>query len=145
VKEKKNINIGDTDFKKNQSGFKSPEGFLEGFEDRMMQSILNEEKPPLKKTIALRSWLLYGASVAASIVLGLTIWNFANQGDTEYQFSEMDWDQVALFDESWILEELNIDDENLEESYEEIDFLLAQGVTNDEILAVFAETDIIEE
>lgn len=145
MKEKENISIEDLDFKKNQSGFKSPEGFLDGFEDRMMQSILKEENARSKKTIPLKSWFLYGATVAASIVLGFAIWNFVDQSNTEYQFSEIEWDQVASFDESWILEELMVDDESLEDSYEEIDFLIAQGVTNDEILEVFEETYNLEE
>lgn len=144
MKNQKKINIWETDFKKNQGGFKTPDTFLEGFEDRMMKTISRNELPRSKKIIPLRSWLLYAASVAASIILGLYLWNLTSSSNTEYQFSELEWDQAALFEDSWILEELNLDEDSELASYEEIDFLLAQGVTNDEILEAFQETDSIE-
>ena len=126
MKNQKKINIWETDFKKNQAGFKAPDAFLEGFEDRVMKTISKNELPGSKKIIPLRSWLVYAASVAASIVFGLYLWNLSQSTNTEYQFSELEWDQAALFEDSWIFEELHLDEDTEQLSYEEIDFLLAQ-------------------
>jgi len=145
VKDKKNINIWENDFRRNNAGFKTPDSFLEDFEDKMMHAISVETQKTSTSIIPIRSWLTYAVSAAAIIVLGLFVWTGRQSDQSLDQFSELDWDQVALFDESWILEELNLE-EAIEETYdEEIDYLLAQGVTNEEILEVYQEPLIMEE
>lgn len=143
MKEKKNINIWDQDLKKKTGGFEVPANYFEDVEDEILNKIKAIPVTNKSKTIPLKSWMVYGMTIAASILILIFVWQ--NNGDFTSldSWTELEWDQMAVFEESWILEELGDDVED--ESYEEIDFLLAQGVTNDEILEVFKETTSIEE
>lgn len=143
MEERKNINIWDQDLKKNAGGFQVPGNYFNNVEADILTKINTIPKASKNKVISLKSWVIYGLSIAASMMIFLLVWQNHENSTSFSDWTELEWDQVAIFEESWILEELGDEVEDI--SYEEIDFLLAQGVTNEEILEVFMETINLEE
>lgn len=144
--ENKNQHIDQSSLKENKGGFKMPENYLDNFEATILNKISEEElveKEIVK--IDFKKWLYLSIPVAAALIIGLfVIFGETNIDDDAVilEENELMWDQYAMFDESWIVDELaelslsenqttNEEDEWMEE---DIDFLLAQGITELEII-----------
>lgn len=141
MKEKINIEKNQSELKKNAGGFKMPTGFLDNFEEDILQKMHEEVEPKKSKKVIRASWITIGLSIAASLIIGMFF--IARQENTSslQEFSELDWDQYAGFEESWIVQELSTTDEVVvEDEYAmDIDMLMYAGITNDEIMEAFQE------
>jgi len=136
------INTQDKILKENQSGFQMPDNYLNDFELRMLSRI--EEESVIKKgrVIRFKSVLLSLIPAAAVLILGyFLLINNSTQTDTEIITNELSWDEYASFDETWIADELSELDQDQESDLDaEIDFLLEEGITTNEIIEIYQET-----
>jgi hypothetical protein len=128
--------------KANNGGFQVPENYFETFEDKLFQRLdLQAPSAPEKKIIPLRSWLFGGAAVAAILLVSLMLIN--PQTDTMIpsttESTELNWDQFASFDESLIVQELASDEGETDDLAAEIDVLLEDGLSGDDLMEVLAE------
>lgn len=137
----KNININNKSLKDKQGGFKMPENYLKDFELKILKEI--EDEPSLKKgrLIGFKSVLVALGPIAAILVLGYFLF-INNSSEIEYDIlsNELSWDEYAGFDESLIINELAVlDEESVSDLDNEIDFLINEGVTNNEIIEIYKE------
>ena len=140
MKDKINIEKNQSELQKNAGGFKIPTSFLDNFEEDILQKIHKETKPKRSKKLIRASWMTIGLSIAASLLIGMFF--LARQENTSslQEFSELDWDQYAGFEESWIVQELSATDEVVVDEYAmDINMLMYAGITNDEIMEAFKE------
>lgn len=139
MKEKNDINIWNSDLKNNSGGFKVPTHYLENFEQDILVKIRKEIAPEKPKKANKTSWLIMGMSIAAAMIFALFFMANQENSSSLQEFSELDWDQYATFEESWIIQELKSTDETVEEYEMDIDMLMYAGITNDEIMEAFTE------
>jgi hypothetical protein len=128
--------IWSDDLKNQKGGFKMPENYLSDFEDKMMNEISDSEKEKKSNIVQLKPILISVLSSAAILMLAYFLFfNTSSTLDSETQNIELNWDEYASFDESWIKEELaSLEIEEESEFDPDIDYLLSQGVTNAEII-----------
>lgn len=132
--------------KKNNAGFSLPDQYFQEFEESLMDHIqTNINRKALKKHQSTKRIMNFISwSAAAIITIGAFFFvqdRFVNFEETEV--SEEIWDYYTSADESWIIEELDdisIQDDAVIDS-ESIDFLMNEGVTNDEILLAINDND----
>lgn len=133
--------MNQSELKNNAGGFRMPVDFLDRFEEDILQIIQEEDKPKKSTRIFKTTWMVIGLSIAASLLIGMFF--IARQENTQslQEFSELEWDQYASFEESWIVQELSDSEtEIVIEDYEiDVDMLMYAGVTNDEIIEVYRE------
>lgn len=133
--------MNQSELKNNAGGFRMPVDFLDRFEEDILQKIQEEDKPKKSTRIFKTTWMVIGLSIAASLLIGMFF--IARQENTQslQEFSELEWDQYASFEESWIVQELSDSEtEIVIEDYEiDVDMLMYAGVTNDEIMEVYRE------
>lgn len=134
--------MDDKSLKENNGGFQMPENYLQDFESNMLSKIEEEYSQEKSKVISLRPILMTLVPVAAILVLAYFLFiNNSNQTEKEIFTSELSWDEYASFDENWIAEELSdLDQEQESDLDTEIDFLLEDGITTNEIIEIYKET-----
>lgn len=134
--------MDDKSLKENNGGFQMPENYLQDFESNMLSKIEEEYSQEKSKVISLRPILMTLVPVAAILVLAYFLFiNNSNQTEKEIFTSELSWDEYASFDENWIAEELSdLDKEQESDLDTEIDFLLEDGITTNEIIEIYKET-----
>lgn len=144
MKKEKEINIWNQDLKNKSGGFVIPESYLENLDSLILDKISDDKVIRLKKTSIINHWFIAGISIAASLIIAFFVFTNQEKNQIDYMMaSEIEWDQYASFEESWILQELDsISSEQGVDYEDDIDFLLAEGITNDEILDVFQEDKI---
>lgn len=126
--------------KESKGGFRMPENYLADFENRMMQKVRKTPTEKKAKRIGLKSILLAAMPIAAMLVLGYFLFlNPLSNNENDLVESELSWDEYASFDEEWITEELAVLDENQTDLNTEINYLLDEGITNNEILEAYNE------
>lgn len=133
--------MNQSELKKNAGGFQMPADFLDHFEEDILHKIQQENKPKKSRPILKTTWMAIGLSIAASLLVGMFFMARQENSSSLQEFSELDWDQYASFEESWIVQELSESDTELViEDYEiDVDMLMYAGVTNDEIMEVYKE------
>ncbi len=146
MKEKINIDLNNSELKENSGGFNMPPIFFDHFEEDIMHKIREEDQPKKSKKVIRATWITIGVSIAASLLIGLFFIAGQENSNSLQEFSELDWDQYAGFEESWILQELSETEvlETEDEYAMDIDVLMYAGVTNDEIFEAFEELPIEE-
>lgn len=134
--------MDDKSLKENNGGFQMPENYLQDFESNMLSKIEEEYSQEKSKVISLKPILMTLVPVAAILVLAYFLFiNNSNQTEKEIFTSELSWDEYASFDENWIAEELSdLDQEQESDLDTEIDFLLEDGITTNEIIEIYKET-----
>lgn len=138
----RDININEKSLKENKSGFLIPENYLNDFESKILSKIGEEPKQEKAKVIGLKSVLVTMLPVAAILVLGYFLFvQNSGQNDNDLVTNELSWDEYASFDESWIVNELSeLKDEQDSDLDLEIEFLIEEGVTTNEIIEYYKET-----
>ncbi|NPD45204.1 hypothetical protein [Lentimicrobium sp. S6] len=133
--------MNQSELKNNTGGFKMPVGFLAHFEEEILQKIHEEVKPKKYRPIIRTTWMAIGLSIAASLIIGMFFIARQENSSSLQEFSELDWDQYASFEESWIVQELSTTDVVVtdDEYALDINMLMYAGITNDEILEAFQE------
>ncbi len=134
----KNI-IDNTEVKKNNAGFSLPNQYFQEFEDSLMVQIQNKSNKPeqhrqksAKRIMRIITW-----SAAAIITIGAFVF-VQNEKlvSEEPEVSEEFWEHYSSLDDTWVLEELEKistkEDDIID--LEGIDFLINEGITNDEII-----------
>lgn len=137
----KNIIIDDKSLNENKGGFQMPENYLKDFGSKMLHKIEEEPIQNKHKLFRLNSVYMALVPIAAVLILGFFLF-VNNSNDTDYDLfnSELSWDEYASFDESWIVDELMIfEDEPISNYDMEVDFLIDEGITTNEIIEVFKE------
>jgi hypothetical protein len=126
--------------KENNGGFRMPENYLADFESRMLQAVKQTPVKKEAKLIGLKSILMAALPIAAMLVLGyFLLFNPLSTNQNDIIESELSWDEYASFDEDWITEELAVLDDQDIYLETEINYLLDEGVTNNEIIEVYNE------
>jgi len=139
---KRNINMEDKSLKENRGGFRIPDHFLNDFESDILNKIKAESRQDKGKLIRLKPVLMTLLPAAAVLILGyfLLIEN-DRQSQPDTIVAELSWDDYASFDETWIAEELSNLEDNQESDFDaEINFLLEDGITTNEIIEIYKET-----
>ncbi len=133
--------MNQSELKNNAGGFRMPVDFLAHFEEDILQKIHEEDRPKKSRPIIKTTWMVIGLSIAASLIVGMFFIARQENSSSLQEFSELDWDQYAGFEESWIVQELSTTDEVVtEDEYAmDINMLMYSGITNDEILEAFQE------
>ena len=139
MKEKINIDIWKEDMKDSSSGFKVPGSYFNNLENSILSKTSQIDNNSNTKLIQMNKWIMMSMATAAALIIAF----FFLYPKGEYLPSEMAYEneieQYAFYDEDWIaqeLAELSTGQEDIA-SDAEIDFLLADGVTNDEILDIY--------
>jgi len=138
---KHNVNIEDKSLKENKGGFQMPDNYFEDFESVIMEKIEEEPGKKNRKVIGLKPALMALLPVAAVLVLGYFLFvNNSGQTENDIFTNELSWDKYASFDETWIVSELAIfEEEAITDMDDEIEFLINEGVTTSEIIEVYKE------
>lgn len=133
--------MNESELKNNAGGFRMPVDFLDNFESDILQKIQEEGKPKKSRPIFRSTWMAIGLSIAASLLIGMFFIARQENSKSLQEFSELDWDQYAGFEESWIVQELSTTNEvATEDEYAmDINMLMYAGITNDEIMEAFQE------
>jgi len=126
--------------KESKGGFRMPENYLADFETHMMQKVKETPVEKKAKLIGLKSILMAALPIAAMLVLGyFLLFNPLSTNENDLIESELSWDEYASFDEDWIAEELAVLDDQDTELDTEINYLLDEGITNNEIIEAYNE------
>jgi len=138
--------MNQSELKNNAGGFRMPVDFLDNFESDILQKIHEKDVPKKLRPIIRARWMAIGLSIAASLLLGMFFMARQENSSSLQEFSELDWDLYAGFEESWIVQELSTTDELVsEDEYAmDINMLMYAGITNDEIMEAFQELPIEE-
>lgn len=138
---KDKLHIDDKSLKDDKGGFQLPKDYLQDFESKMLSKIEEETTKEETNIIQLKPVLLALIPFAAILVLAYFLFiKDSNQTENDIFNSELSWDEYASFDESWILSELEeFEDESDTDLDAEIDFLIAEGVTTNEIIEIYKE------
>ena len=143
---KENISFWQNDLKKKSGGFSMPPSYFDDFDEQLMDVISNQNSDNQTKEIKVfYNWLYAAVAVAAILTISVFLFspNHSNNFDAllQAETAAVDIDQFAVFEESWIIEELEnsdlIDEDT--ETLDEIDFLLIDGITTNEIMEIIAE------
>ncbi len=145
MNKKEKIEFRIDNLKDHSDGFVVPSAYFDDMEDRIMSKISMDKAPENKKITHWNNWLFIGASVAALLLLSVFIFTpekyIKFDGLLQQEVSVVEWDQYAVFEESWIVEELeqnlSLPDDLVYQ--EDIDFLMDEDITNDEIIAAINE------
>jgi len=135
MNKKGNINNWQEGLKKSTSSFHVPESYFNDLETQILQKTSGAAKKSSGKITSMNSWLAMSISTAAALIIGFILLFPSNRmKDSDLTFFD-DLDQYAGYSDMWIAEEvkqaeLDVDDTSLGE----IDALLADGVTNEEII-----------
>lgn len=146
MSKKDNIENWKDNLKANSSGFVVPSPYFDSLEDRIMNKVEKLKTPENKKNTNLNNWLFIGVSVAALLLLSVFVFtpekSISFNGFLQQETSVLEWDQYAMFEESWIVEELEqeftIQDDMVYQE-DDIDFLIDEGITNNEIIEAIIE------
>jgi len=120
--------------KNNHGGFIMPEDYLEGFETDIIQKI--EESKKRDRMVERVNWFYMSLTAAALLLISLFILPPQDLTDTPVlSVDELNWDQLTSTDETWMIENMASNDvsQNTDLTVE-IDFLLDNGVSNEEII-----------
>lgn len=146
MSKKDNIENWKDNLKANSSGFVVPSPYFDSLEDRIMNKVEKLKTPENKKNTNWNNWLFIGVSVAALLLLSVFIFtpekSISFNGFLQQETSVLEWDQYAMFEESWIVEELEQEftiQDDLVYQEEDIDFLIDEGITNNEIIEAIIE------
>jgi hypothetical protein len=134
MKEKQEIKIFEQKLKNNHGGFIMPEDYLEGFETDIIQKI--EESKKRDRMVERVNWFYMSLTAAALLLISLFILPPQDLTDTPVlSVDELNWDQLTSTDETWMIENMASNDvsQNTDLTVE-IDFLLDNGVSNEEII-----------
>ncbi|NOR87426.1 MAG: hypothetical protein GQ527_07440 [Bacteroidales bacterium] len=138
MKDIKEKNMWEEEFKKNSGGFKMPDNYLDDLDGKILSKISSEKVAAPSRIVHLKRWGIIGLSIAASILFAVFVLlpDDSNNGAImQYSETELEWDQYALFEESWIVEELGFVDNGSDvEINEEIDFLVEEDYISDHII-----------
>jgi len=134
MKEKQEIKIFEQKLKNNHDGFIMPEDYLEGFETDIIQKI--EESKKRVRMIERVNWFYMSLTAAALLLISLFILPPQDLTDTPVlSVDELNWDQLTSTDETWMIENMASNDvSQITDLTVEIDFLLDNGVSNEEII-----------
>jgi len=137
---KENINFWKQDLKDSSDTFKTPELYFDDLENKILNKTILAKKAPKTKISLLYTWLTIGLASAAALIIAF-IMLFTQNNNTPVEFSfEDDIEQFAYFGDEWIdqeLADLPIGEDDDSFIIEDIDYLIEDGVTNDEILAFY--------
>ena len=64
MKDKKNINIWDQDLKENSGGFHVPINYFDTLEDRIIPTMITQDKPRKSRLIPIKPWVVMAASIS---------------------------------------------------------------------------------
>jgi len=139
MKEKMNIDIWKEDMKDSSSGFQVPESYFSDLESAILSKTIDTEKKSKTPVFTMNNWVLMTTATAAALMIAF----FFLYPKGEYLPSELAYEseieQYAYFEEDWIAQEYveaSTNEENI--IYDaEIDFLIEDGVTNEEILDIY--------
>ena len=131
--------IDHTEVKKNNAGFSLPSQYFQEFEDSLMIQIENKSNKDIqhRQKSAKRIMRIITWSAAAIITIGAFV--FVQNGNwvsEEPEVSDEFWENYTSLDETWVLEELekiSIKEDDIID-LDGIDFLINEGITNDEII-----------
>lgn len=145
MKEKNNRNIWDQELKKDDGGFKMPDSYMDGLDAAILGRI-SELDIPKSKSISIKHWMIISSSIAAAIVIAIFLLippDSSEFDNIQIGATELDWDQYAVFEESWIMEELqNTDVANDVLDNDDVDYLLdIESLTCDEIIDEILENE----
>jgi len=85
-----------------KSGHKVPEGYFDSLEDKILEKVKLQEKEPKVISIFSRKRVLISISIAASIVLGVTLFS-------KFSESTLDFDSVELSEIETYIENETLD------------------------------------
>ncbi len=145
MNKKEKIEFRIDNLKDHSDGFVVPSAYFDDMEDRIMSKISMDKASKNEKITHWNNWLFIGASVAALLLLSVFVFTpekyIKFDGLLQQEVSVVEWDQYAVFEESWIVEELeqnlSLPDDLVYQ--EDIDFLMDEDITNDEIIAAINE------
>jgi len=139
MKEKMNIDIWKEDMKGSSSGFQVPESYFSDMENSILGKTIEPEKKSKTPVFTMNSWVLMTMATAAVLMIAF----FFMYPKGEYLPLELayenEMEQYAYFEEEWIAQEYaEVSRSQDAIAYDaEIDFLIEDGVTNDEILDIY--------
>ena len=137
---KENIDFWKQDLKNSSATFKTPELYFDDLENKILNKTILAKKAPKTKISLLNTWLRIGVATAAAFIIAfIMFFTQNNNAPVELSFED-DIEQFAYFGDEWIDQELaDFPIEENDDSFiiEDIDYLIEDGVTNDEILAFY--------
>jgi hypothetical protein len=138
-----NNKLNNKAIKKNRGGFRVPENYLDIFDSYMLKKIEEDLIPEKTVGFSLKKTLWALIPLAAILVLGYFIFvNTTHQNENNSSSSELSWDEHAGFEETWIINELadlEQESDTLSDLNVQIDYLIDEGVTSNEIWEVYEE------
>lgn len=139
MKTNKNIEDWKKELENDKSGFQTPKAYFDDLENDILSKTVNSKSTSRPRIFHFNSLLSIGLSTAAAIIIALVLW-YPNEELPTFDHDYLDdLEQYAYFEEDWIAEEvqnLEIDEEDLIMN-NEIENLLSDGVTSDEILDIY--------
>lgn len=136
---KENIDFWEKNLKNSSAAFKTPALYFDDLENDILNKTILAKKAPRANLSLMNTWLTIGfASAAALIIAFILLFPQNNNAPLEFSFED-EMEQFAYYGDEWIdqeLAEMPIEDDD---SFidENIDYLMEDGVTNDEILAFY--------
>ena len=132
----KKTNFQLTDIK--EDAFKVPESYFDDLEKQILSNTVYTEQNPLSHSIQLWSQISYSVVSIAVLLVAF----FLLTPNTYTKLDSMDFIAEELlytsYDDAWIAQEMMFDDDSDgNDISDHISFLLAEGVTNTEILEVY--------
>ncbi|OYT16892.1 MAG: hypothetical protein B7C24_05490 [Bacteroidetes bacterium 4572_77] len=134
-----NIDFWEKDLKNKSGGFSTPASYFDNLEEKLMERTKQKASPTKSTTIVFNKWIFAGFAIAAMLLVSLIVFKPSNSTITPMNIQEaslVELDQLASFEEEWIFEELQ-DDNSEENNMDEIDFLIDEGITSEEIIDAF--------
>jgi len=126
--------------KDNSGGYKMPEFYLENFDTKMYDKIV-EENANSVKAARLSHRITIGFAVAAMLFISMFLWfpkDYISNNTFQNNYWEMELDQYAMLEEAWISEEFqSLNETDDVELDAQLDFLIQdEDIQMDEIIEV---------
>ncbi len=139
MNKKEDIDIWKDEQKSRSAGFKVPESYFENLEKDILAKTILSTDSTTTKLVILNTWIKVGiASAAALIIAFVLLFPHSNSLPMELAY-ENDLEQYAYYEEDWIAQEIDKLEFDDIDSFmeEEINSLIADGVTSNEILDIY--------
>jgi len=132
----KKTNFQITDLK--EGAFKVPESYFDDLEKRILSNTVYAERNTLSHSIPIWSQISY--SVVSVAVLLVAFFLLTPNTNTKQDGMDFITEELLYtsYDDAWIAQEMKFDEDyDGSEMNDHISFLLAEGVTNTEILEIY--------